>query len=72
VQDAFASAHTAVQNSAVFTSGLQNAVPLPISSKWGELAAAWGRETDKVLQGQAQAADVYPALETELNGILGA
>jgi multiple sugar transport system substrate-binding protein len=72
VQDAFAGAHGEVQNFGVFTSGLQNAVPLPISAKWGELSAAWARETDKVLQGQAQAADVYPALETELNGILGA
>ena len=70
VADAFIGAHGAVQNAAVFTSGLQNAVPLPISSKWGELSAAWGRETDKVLQGQAQAADVYPALEVELNAIL--
>jgi len=68
--DAFINAHADVENATVFTNGLQNAVQLPISSKWAELAAAWDRETVKVLQGQAQAADVYPPLEEEMNKIL--
>ena len=68
--DSFINAHADVENATVFTNGLQNAVQLPISSKWAELAAAWDRETVKVLQGQAQAADVYPPLEEEMNKIL--
>lgn len=68
--EAYLSAHAAVQNASVFTSGLQHAVPLPISAKWGEVSAAWDRETIKVLQGQGTAADLYPPLEEELNTIL--
>jgi multiple sugar transport system substrate-binding protein len=70
VADAFASAHSVVQNAAVFTSGLQNAVPLPITPKWAPVRDAWDRETVKVLQGQAKAADVYPPLEEEMNKLL--
>jgi multiple sugar transport system substrate-binding protein len=70
VNDAFLAAHGAVENAAVFTEGLQHAVPLPISSKWAPVRDAWDRETVKVLQGQAQAADVYPPLEEEMNKLL--
>jgi multiple sugar transport system substrate-binding protein len=68
--DAFINAHADVENATVFTSGLQNAVQLPISAKWAEISAAWDRETIKVLQGQGKAADLYPPLEEEINKIL--
>lgn len=69
--DSYKNAHPAIENAHVFTDGLQNAVELPISPKWNEISAVWVRETDKVLLGQEQAADVFPPLEEEINKILG-
>lgn len=69
--DAFKNAHSKIQNVNVYTDAIANSVSLPISPKWNELSAVWVRETDKILQGKAKAADILPNLATEMNKILG-
>ena len=69
--DAFLGAHDAIQNASVFSTGIENAVELPITPVWNEIAAVWTRETDKVLQGEASAEEVHAMLEEEINKLLG-
>lgn len=69
--DSYLGAHEQIENANVFTDAIANSVPLPISPKWNEISTVWARETDKVILGSEQAADIFPALEEEINGILG-
>jgi multiple sugar transport system substrate-binding protein len=69
--DTYLDAHAAIENAAVFTTGIENAVELPITPVWNEIAAVWARETDRILRGEATAEEVHAALETEINDLLG-
>lgn len=68
--DAFLKAHTKIQNAQVFTEGLENSVPLPISPVWNQVSDIWARELDTVLRGKASAADVAAKLEPQINALL--
>lgn len=69
--DAYIEAHARIENEQVFLDGMQNAVHQPVSPHWTEIATVWARETDRVIRGEAQAEDVMPGLEQDINEILG-
>lgn len=68
--EAFLSSHTKIENTQVFIDAIANSVPLPITPVWAEISDIWSRETDKIMRGEAAAADVYAALEPEINKLL--
>jgi multiple sugar transport system substrate-binding protein len=68
--ESFLGAHSAIENAQVFTAGLQNAIPLPITTAWGEIAAIWDRDLGAVWRGEASAADVTAELEPQINDLL--
>lgn len=68
--DAFLGAHEVIENASVFTTGIENAVELPITPVWNEIAAVWDRETIRILRGEATAEEVHAALEPEITELL--
>ncbi|MGH2560481.1 MAG: ABC transporter substrate-binding protein [Thermomicrobiales bacterium] len=68
--EAFLNSHTKIQNTQVFIDAIANSVPLPITPVWNEIADVWARETDRIMRGEAAAADVYAELEPQINDLL--
>ncbi len=68
--DSFLGAHTKIQNTQVFIDAMENSVPLPITPIWPEIDLIWSREVIRVTDGSASAADILPALESEINALL--
>ncbi|MGH2532689.1 MAG: extracellular solute-binding protein [Thermomicrobiales bacterium] len=68
--EAFLNSHAKIQNTQVFIDAIANSVPLPITPVWNEIADVWARETDRIMRGEASAADVYAELEPQINDLL--
>jgi multiple sugar transport system substrate-binding protein len=70
--ESFLGSHAKIENTQVFIQAMEHSVPLPITPVWPQITDVWARELDRVTRGEAAAAEVLPALETEINALLAA
>ncbi len=68
--EAFLGAHTKVQNTQVFIDAMEASIPLPITPAWNAVAEVWSREVVRVMNGEAPASEVLPALDPQINELL--
>jgi multiple sugar transport system substrate-binding protein len=68
--ESFLGAHTKIQNTQVFIDAMEASVPLPITPAWNAVAEVWSREVVRVMNGEAPASEVLPALDPQINELL--